>query len=216
MAYGDNRQLIATDTFDTELNLTNWSAYPAFTAFTWQDLGDGEIDGDSTNNCIRWDGNSFSGYDDQWASVKIGTVVGTNTAHGVALRLQAGDNEAHYRVYNAMNSNYWAIWEYFDGGSYSLLSSNGGGHTDLVSGDTVFGEVEGTTIRVGDDSVSQGTDVQRDTTTDATLTSGQPGIGQYLGGGNTHTTEFQCGYIGSVPTAAIPTHYRRHIGFSYG
>jgi len=192
MAYGDNRQQVAADTFDTEISADWNNGFGIWDVFAW--VSGGEIETTATQNAMKWISDSFD--DDHWASIIIGTSIDLGSAIGPSVRMQAGDNEAGYRCYNQMNGSRWRIYEYFDGGSFSTLATNDTSHVDLIAGDTVFAEAEGITIRVGDDT--GGSDTLHVETTDATLSSGTVGYEQYDesgGSGGTDVTSWEGGNI---------------------
>ena len=68
----------------------------------------------------------------------------------------------------------FAIDEVDSGFSFSTLASTSTNYHDLEAGDTATIEAEGTTLRLGTNDGGAG-DTQRVTTTDNTITSGDPG-----------------------------------------
>jgi hypothetical protein len=200
MAYGDNRQVVASDTFDTSISASwengggDWG--------TWTHAGSGQVNptAEDTDSALRRNNETFA--NDQWSQIAIGGIVTDNGIYtGAACRMQAGTDESSYVGYSESFVGSYEIYELTSAFGFSLLASTGTGWAILGVGNTLTLELEGTTIRLGDD---RGADTQRLTTTDATLTSGTPGFAGYIGTtANILVTSWTGGDIAAAGTAFI-------------
>jgi hypothetical protein len=176
MAYGDNRQTVASDTFDSSINGTNWeNGGGDWGTFSWVTGGYIQPATANADCALRRSVGTYNA--DQWAQVVAQVHSGsTNAWMGAAVRMQAGTNESAYIGYSVTTDQIYTIYETDSGMGFTELANSTTNWAALSAGDTLTTEVEGTTIRLGDD---RGTDTQRLTTTDATLSSGNPGIQCY-------------------------------------
>ena len=170
MAYGDDRTVVATETFGG--TLADWDN-------GWGDWFDWVISsGNAENNTnaedtgMRHTGGTFDG--DQYA---IATVSGTqpDNSMGVMLRCQSGTDESCYTcTADPYDFNYRiSVWDNTKSDT-ELKAVSDATNIPLTTGETISGEVVGTTIRVGSDSA--GSDAEKGSVTDSTLSSGPPGL----------------------------------------
>jgi hypothetical protein len=138
----------------------------------------------------------------------------------------------------AGDGHQFRIFEVDNSFTFTDLASSGTDQDNPTQGDILTTEVEGTTIRMGDDI--NGSDAQRVTTTDATVPSGRPGLVVFTFSGDEQScnmTTWEGGNISAAPVTGSITfttdldqlqeyedsgltnttlRYRRHIGFRYG
>jgi hypothetical protein len=193
MAYGDNRSEVETDAFPSSIDAGWDNPFANFVGWSWSSSGNIVPDDLSNGNCCIRSKTALN--DDQYGSLTVNGTPGTDASAAVILRCAPTTNEAHYRCYNQHNSNRWAIYEYFDGASFGVLATDNTSYSELTDGEVIFGEVEGTAIRMGDNT--SGSDTQRVATTDATLTGGEVGIGCFVGSGTLAVSAFTSGNIAS-------------------
>jgi hypothetical protein len=200
MAYGDNRNLVASDTFDSSIDAA-WTNGRADWA-TWSHNGDGTISPSASDSQIQRNTGTYT--DDHYSVV---TMAGVAAAGFVCASGRGATGATDESCYIAVATDYsagstpdeWGIEEVSSAFGFSTLTSGALPNT-LSTGETVTLECEGTTLRMGS---NQGAgDAQRGTTTDATLTTGWPGI---CGGNAGHdVTAWSGGSIGAAGGAVIP------------
>lgn len=197
MAYGDSRSSVASDTFDSSID-GNWANGDGdYGTLSWASGGVVQPTSASTDSAIRRNSETFT--DDQYSKITIGTQSGSNVWAGAMVRGQSGTDESGYIGYAQNSNTYFEIDEVDSAFNFSLLANvTDSTNIPLSAGETVTVEVEGTTIRCGSDAA--GTDVQKTSTTDATLTSGNPGIELYRGTGTMQITAWEGGNIGATST----------------
>jgi hypothetical protein len=199
MAYGDSRTSVATDSLgdigssDWQNGEDEWATFEQITSAV-------ECTADNTDTGARRDTETFD--DDQFCIITIQAAHATGDS-GLApwVRGQggAGDASCYLGLSNDWNSEYELQETNTDLSTFTNLASTGTGWAGLSSGDTLTIEAEGTTLRLGDD---RGTDTQRLTTTDNTLTSGNPGMHMWEGIEieDTQISAWEAGDIGGAVT----------------
>lgn len=171
MAYGDNRQQLASDAFPTEIDV-NWdnSGPGNWVAVAWVSGGHVENPTEGSDASLVRTGETYA--DDQYCRATV-QVHGTATLLSCILRAQASDDTAYIAVADNLIADEFAIYEVTNGAPAQLGGSGASGDIPMSAGEIVTGEIEGTTIRVGS---SVGGDHEEDSQTDNTLTSGDPGL----------------------------------------
>jgi len=207
MAYGDDRQVVASDTFDSSID-GNWDNGPGdWGTYVWASGGFVNLFDEDESCAMSYTGASFA--DNQWAkstaqSQDSGSYLSAHARH------QGGAAEAMYSATAAAAEDEYQIYEFTEGlgGGSPVASVGHGGELPFSAGEYIVIEVEGTTIRLG--SNAGGSDAQKVTHTDNTLTSGDPGVGGYEGSSAaaTDVTAFEAGDIaagGSWDASGSPT-----------
>lgn len=212
-SYGQNRSVVATDTFDTTIG-ASWTNGPG-NFVTWAADGAGIVEPSSTESfCgLAYTGSSFA--NDQYSKITLAsstafTYVGPyvrNTAASSACYIgQIGEGEDD-RYITELSSVL---------GETTLATDTSGTGFPSAANDTVTFEAEGTTLRLGDDL--DGSDGQTLETTDATLTSGAAGFYCYLstaGSGVCEVTAWEGGDIAAagggvvIPVIYTQSRFRR-------
>lgn len=175
--YGVDRHEIASDAFPSSID-GNWTVGEGFWFdFSWVSSGiivsdfavaagmhrSGETYADDQYSILTFDSESGGAVLDYGASVRRGS---------------GGSDESGYHMAFDADAGNWALFETTASRNFSELASTT--HDGALSqGDTITCEVEGTSIRGGTNEGSG--DTERITTTDATLTSGDPGIYSQMG-----------------------------------
>jgi hypothetical protein len=179
MAYGDNRNSVATDDFSTDPFAARWvNGDGDWNTFDWigsdyiQPTATSVVDGMRRNN-----GEEFTADHYSTITFQLAIPVSTITYVGSNVRMASGTDESAYGGDANENVNDHRILEH-DAAFGETILANGGGAVDLNAGDTLTTEVEGTTIRIGTNEGSG--DTQRLSTTDATIADGEPGILMYV------------------------------------
>lgn len=176
MAYGDNRVPVASDTFDSSISASWTAGEGAWDNIVWATGGHfaPSNPGAGFGSTLRRNTGTFA--DDGYSTITIQTL--SASAHnqiGCIVRKQA--STAGYYGFVSSNNIYGAqryeLFELDGSNGYTLLTASGTPGA-FSAGQTVTLEAEGTTLRLGTNEGSG--DTQRLTTTDATLTSGWPGI----------------------------------------
>ena len=197
-SYGDRAAASASDVFDTGIS-ANW------------DNAEGPWNGSvSHTGTVVFSGGSFvtagmlysvgspNFADDQWAQID-----GELHKHTVGVQLRA--NVADRAGYLCMEQSggttpTWEIRVYSGAGSVlDSATSTTNGHA-ILAGDTLTGEVEGTTVRVGSNDSGAG-DTERLNLTDATHASGIPGLAVY-GANETNLTRIDNWRAGDMAAVA--------------
>lgn len=162
--------------------------------FTW--LPGGYIDAPNDDDGgLRRNLESF--VNDQYSIVTVQNHTTNDDWVGAAVRMASGTDESCYICYYDTKDNDYSIWECNSVFFFSEIASTSNDTTALQAGDTVTAEIEGTTIRCGTNEGSG--DAQRITTTDATITSGNPGIVTFEDlAGDIQFTAWSGGDIGGI------------------
>lgn len=198
MAYGDSRTEVASDTFDSSISADWENGGGSWTAFSWVTGGHIDPVASSVEAGMRRQTETFA--DDQYSITTVQSV-GSQDYVGAATRMQAGTDESAYvGVSEGINSRY-AIYEVDSTFTFNLLANTATGWAALSAGQTCTVENEGTTIRLGD---NRGTDTERLTTTDATITSGDAGLASVIINGNGRLTAWSGGDIGAAGGGTLP------------
>jgi hypothetical protein len=115
--------------------------------------------------------------------------------------MQAGTDESAYIAYIDSDVDEYTIYETNSAFSFGLLNNVAWSTHPAETGDTVSIEVEGTDIRLG--TAEGGADTERLTTTDATITGGDPGLSLFANAdvANSQITSWLAGDIGAAPAA---------------
>jgi hypothetical protein len=181
VAYGDNRRLKASDTFDSAIFGTWENGGGDWGTMQWASAGGAGIveptavDIDSAIRRIPevFDNNQYSKM-----TVHSQALGGGNGSIGVTVRMAAGTTETCYVGYALLSTTPTDEYriEEVTNFAFAMLANlvDPGGEIPLGTGETITTEVENTTIRLG--SNSGGSDVQKVTTTDGTIIGGTPGI----------------------------------------
>lgn len=169
MAYGDNLQQVASDDFESGSISGSWTNGGGFGAMS---VNSGDAIAGSAGAICLAARSSETFADAQYSQI----ISGGQTQGGTSavVRKQAGTATAHYQGQGASFFSNWRILEIDSGGEDATLASSATNWALLTAGDMIRMEAEGTTLRFGGDRT--GSDIQYVTTTDATLTSGDPGI----------------------------------------
>lgn len=176
MAYGDNRSAVASDTFDASISASWTAGEGAWDNIVWATGGHFTVGvaGSGFGSSLRRNTGTYA--NNGYSSITIQTLSGA--AHnqiGAIVRKQAS-TAGYYGVVSS-NSIYdaqrYELFELDGSNGYTLLTASGTPGA-FSAGNTVTLEAEGTTLRLGTNEGSG--DTQRLTTTDATLSSGWPGI----------------------------------------
>lgn len=202
MAYGDNRSEVASDTFGSSID-GNWSNGDGdWAALVWITGGHVGFNngGGGTDGSIRRSAGTYA--DDQYARTTVQSHSG-NSWVGAAARMQSGTDESAYVGFVQGSEDDYEIVEYNSSFGFSALASttDPGSEIPHSSGDIVTIEAEGTTIRMGSDQT--GSDAQKVTTTDATLSSGDPGLVLFCANGN-ESNNYATAWSGGDISAASP------------
>lgn len=151
----------------------------------------------TTLSSARRTAESYSG--NQYSKVTIQTFSGAASI-GAICRLQAGADERCYLGEAAGSEDNYGIYEIEADVNANQLAAttDPGGEIPLTTGETVTLEVEGSTLRLGCNS--SGSDAQKVTTTDVTLTAGEPGVYLYhdTAIANSQITAWEAGNILTV------------------
>lgn len=171
MAYGDNRNQVATDDFSTDPFTSRWANGEGDWAnMSW--TGSDYVEPSGGSDCAMRRNNSETYEDDQYSTITAQSAIDSGAYGGPTCRMQSGTDESAYVSYIDSGTPEYSIWETTAAFGFTRLA--GTGTPSVGAGDTVTLEAEGTTLRLG--SNETGTDTQRVTTTDNTITSGDPGI----------------------------------------
>jgi len=195
MAYGDGRAVVAFDTFDASID-GNWeNGGGDWVAMEWQAGGDIRSTGIG-NNGMRRNNETFD--DDQFSTVTIDLALTSGNWYAAQCRMAAGTDETCYIGYTEIDGTAYRLYKVNSSFSFTEIGSGTTtGWANPAIGDTLTLEVEGTTLRVGD---NRGTDTERYSQTDATISSGDPGLGGYSTGvGNVRYSAWIGGNITAVP-----------------
>ncbi len=200
MAYGDNRQETASDTFDSSID-GNWdnTGPGTWDPLTWVSGGHIEEQNGFSDGVIIRTGETYA--DDQYSRVTVQTQ-GSSTLHSCLMRQQAGDDTAYAAIADNAFNDEFGIYEITDGSAVQIGAGSGASaDIPMSDGEIVTGEIEGTTIRVGSDV---GGDHEEDSQTDNTLTSGDPGVMlTRIGGVNPRATAWSGGDIAIVDISHV-------------
>jgi hypothetical protein len=95
----------------------------------------------------------------------------------------------------------------------TIASDTDATNIPMAAGETLTLEVEGTTLRLG--SSASGSDIQELTVTNASLTTGRPGINLAGSGENNLITAWEGGDIsvGAAPTVTVPATQKSALGY---
>lgn len=200
MAYGQNRTVVATtsfessynaervqrasDTFDSSISASWTNGDGDWGALQWVSGGHIEPAVVDVDCGIRRTGEAYGG--DQYSKMVMqeqNPVGGASSWLGVYVRGQSGANESAYLgTLGSGPVDEYQICEIDSAFGFTVLTSlsDPGSDLPISAGDTATMEAEGSTLRLGCDA--GGSDVQKLTTTDATLTSGAPGINLFRSG----------------------------------
>ncbi len=176
MSYGEKRQLDVSDTFDTEIEGANWENGPGdWDSYTH--VGSGFINVTNSNSSSAMNYTGFNAANDQWAKT-ICNAQHSGSYLSAGSRTAGGTAEAVYTATAAAAESQYQIYEFLEaigGGIIDWVSD--GGELPLTAGEYVVIENEGTTIRCGGNA--SGSDVEKVSTTDPTLTDGYITLGGY-------------------------------------
>jgi len=176
MAYGDDRSELASDTFDSSID-ANWNVGDG----DWTDLvfvTGGHIEtiagGGGGDASIRRNGETYA--DDQYSRTTVQVHTGSDRWIGASVRMAAGADESAYAGYAQTFNDKYEIAIFDSTLRFISLATIKDPGTEIPhsAGDIVTIEIRGKTIRLGSDT--GGTDVQKVTITDNTITSGDPGV----------------------------------------
>ena len=175
MAYGDRTQ-VATDDFSTDPFTSRWTNGPAdWNNCTWAGTDYVEASTANSDNSMQRS-NSETFDDDQYSTVTLqnSMTASADDFVGPAVRSSTGaGDESAYIVYANSTNNRFDIYETNASFGFTLLANDTWPGAPSA-GDTITAEAEGTTIRGG--SNQGGGDTERVSTTDNTLTGGEPMI----------------------------------------
>lgn len=212
MAYGDNRTLVASDTFDTSID-GNWdNGYADWNAATAQAGGTVGPAATASNVGLRRNTGTYTA--DQYSRVTAGST-GASKEVGAACRMHPSsttDESCYLGAVSDFGTDLYIIYECSAGAgsvTFSTLTSASWSGAPTATTDIFTLEAEGTTLRMGS---SEGAgDAQRLTTTDATLdgaTYSTVGFYMYAESNiaNARVTAWDGGSIGAAAAAynAVP------------
>lgn len=203
MAYGDNRNQVATDDFNSGISGDWENGGGDWASFTATSSQISTSSGLSTGLRRSAAGESYdiSGTYDQYSITEVGNLGSGSDFYGAAARMQPGTDESAYVVYFEDATPEYAIYEYNSAFGFSRLT--GSSHsTTIAVGDKITIECEGSTIRFGCDNPTS--DTERTSTTDTTLTDGRPGCVAFRGSTDIRLDNWEGGKIGI--TASFPYH----------
>lgn len=134
---------------------------------------------DATTYVSSWSADTFD--NDQWAEADV-TLGGTSSEGAVYVRLATG----------GAFTGYGFIWDTAASGTYRIVEVTAGSEANIGSTSTGVGTTGTKTLRlevVGTALTAYVDGVEVLTTTDATITAGEPGIGMYRSSGATATLD---------------------------
>jgi len=204
MAYGDNRSSVASDTFDSTID-GSWTNGPGdWPPCDW--WTGGHVTPTNTGIYSNIKRNTGTYVDDQYSQTIVHSyVVAADCETWTTVRMQVTDtDEACYggvwTTDPSGDGHQFRIFEVNNSYQFTDLASSGVDQDNPSQGDILTTEVEGTTIRMGDNI--NGADAQRVTTTDATISSGRPGLVVFTFSGDEDScniTSWDGGNISAVP-----------------
>lgn len=177
MPYGDDRQTDVTDTWDTSISGSWANGYGDWGTYTHVGSGFINVNTEDESCAMRYD--DFTPTDDQWGKVTVDSQDATGSYISAGGRLQDGAAEASYTATVSSEDDEYQLYEFTEGmgGGVVASTSDPGSEIPFGSGDFIVIECRGTTILVG--SNAGGTDAQKISHTDSTLSSGKIGIGGF-------------------------------------
>ncbi len=179
----------ATDTFDSEISASWENGGGDFAVMSWQSGGYISPSAASSTCAIRRTGTTFGG--NQYSKVTLNAAsYGSGWANIYAIvRLQGGTDESCYfamlKAGNGEQAKYY-LYEMTSAFGFSLLTSGGTSANSYSAGDYIVCEHDGTNV-VMFTKEGAGSETQRLTWADSTVTGGSPGCGGDLSGTGTFT-----------------------------
>ena len=174
MAYGDNRTTVETDAFPSSID-SGWQNGPDL----WSNLlwvTGGFVEALSTSGCIVRVGTAHAA--DQYATTEVNAFKNNTSVQGVTLRGTSSTTACYLCIVEARSgetpTSAYVIHDVAEAGSSTEVSSDLSFADDLSSGDTITGEAEGTTIRLGTNEGAG--DTERTSGTNSSHSSGEPGL----------------------------------------
>jgi len=207
MAYGDNRSEIASDTFDSSIDSSWDTGWADWNNMIWVSGGYVDVNAAGTKHGMRRNTGTYA--DDQYSIITNEEFDDNDVGaqeFAIGRAASGGADESCYFAEYSMEGDIYELEEVTSSFGFSSLASASHTGALLAQGDTITIECEGTTMRMGTNEGSG--DTERITATDATLTSGRPGLGAVRAGSATvRITDWSGGDIsaagGSVPAIMI-------------
>ncbi len=213
MAYGDNRTEVASDAFtDDPLSARFSNGEGSWTDMAYDSVTDSlEAVDQNSNSGVRRD-NSESFANDQYCTVTVEEHGGASTWLAARVRSASGTDETAYLGSDDTFGNEYIIYETSTSLGFTELSVQTGADSGGMSqGETITIEAEGSALRMGTNEGSG--DTERTTATDATLTSGDPGMYIYSDSqGDAKLGAWSAGDI-VIPTIPPPGLSGANLGF---
>jgi len=184
VAYGDGRSEIASDTFDSSID-GNWSNGDGdWSALSWVTGGHIETASGAggADASIRRSAGTYA--NDQYSRTTVQTHQNSASRWiSASVRMASGTDESAYVGTAQTDDDRYELYELSASFGFTSLAFTNDPGTEIphTAGDIITAEVEGTTLRVGSDA--GGSDVQKVTTTDNTITSGDPGVAIFTSSG---------------------------------
>lgn len=174
MAYGDNRQQVASDTFDSSIG-ASWDNGPGdFNTYVF--VTGGHIAPVSDVAPVGMRRNTGTYNNDQYSTITLQAVGGSYVV-GVSVRHPTGATDESCYAGTAVQGGGYTIDEFDSAFGVTNLATGGSSAGFNAAGETMTCEAEGTTVRMGTNEGAG--DTQRLSTTDNTLASGRPGMVAY-------------------------------------
>lgn len=202
MAWGDRGAALETDLFGSSIDAGWDNGNGAWTTVVWVTGGHIEPNSTSADTVIIRNGETYA--DDHWATLTIQSD-DANSLHSICLRVGSGADDGYFAIDGAAAGDEFGIFEVLNGTPTQIGTGTGAsGDIPMSAGEKLIGECEGTTLRCGTDI---GGDHEETSETDATYSSGSPGIHLAAFGGvaNARATAFEAGNIGAADTEILAT-----------
>lgn len=214
MAYGDNRNQVASDDFNSGINTSNWGNGEG----QWNNFAAVSNQIETTNPGSQSAGlrriASGESYDiggayDQYSIVEIGNLGSGSDFYGTCVRMAdaAAGDESCYACYVEDFTPEYAIYEVSSAFQFNRIAGTSAAGITLAVGDKITAEAEGaspTVIRCGCDNPTS--DQERVSNTDSTspFTTGTVGCTALRGSANIRLDNWVGGTIGVLAGAAFP------------
>ena len=181
MAYGDDRNELATDAFtDDPFSSRFENGGGSWSAMAYDGTPDVVQAGSAYNHTTARRDTGEDWTEDQYVTVTFEGATTWQHELGCCVRMKSGTDESAYvGITQLTGLDDYEIWEMDSAFSFNMLATASPAIDTYAAGDTMTMECEGTALRFGSNE-SGGGDTQRVSTTDATITAGDPGMYMYI------------------------------------